>query len=155
VTVSWAHPTDTGGAPVTPQVVRLDRARTRLDALPLSHEQRTVVPGQRAVRVRTGNAVAVSPYTTVLVDVPAYPTFSGPNRVARRATVTLRLHGLMPGERATVTADPKKGRTLTRRPKARADGTAVVRIPVKRHVVRVVAESAGVRSAVHRLRPRR
>jgi hypothetical protein len=155
VTVTWALPVDTGGAPLTRQVVRVDGERTRLDAGPVSHEQRQVVPGQRSVRVRTGNAVALAPYTTVLVDVPAYPTVTGPHRVQRRSTVRLQLHGLLPGVRATVTADPVRGKTVTRRPKARADGTATVRIPVRKHKMRVVAESGGVRSDVHRLRPRR
>jgi hypothetical protein len=87
------------------------------------------------------------------VDVPAYPTVSGPHRARKRATVTLSLRGLLPGTRATLTVDPAKGRTLAKRPLARADGTATVRFRVTRPVA-VVATSGGVTSRTHRVRLR-
>lgn len=153
VAVSWQHPADTGGAPLTGYAVRMNGERSRLGAGATSTEVRGVVAGPGTVRVRAANAVAFSPWSTMPVDVPAYPSISGPRAVRKGTLVTLDLGGLLPRARAAVTFDPVKGRTLTKRPRARADGTVTVRFRVK-HRATVVATSGGVDSRPHRVRPR-
>jgi hypothetical protein len=52
-----------------------------------------------------------------------------------------------------VTIDPVKGKTVTKRTKAGADGTATVRFKVRRKLT-VVVTSGDVSSPRHRLRTR-
>jgi hypothetical protein len=153
VTVSWQPTPDSGGAPLERYAVLVKGERTWLPPGATSAVVRGVVAGPGRVRVRAANAVAGSAWATVPVDVPAYPTISGPHVARKRTTVTLALRGLLPGARATVTVDPAKGRTVTKRPMARADGTATVRFRVTRPV-KVVATSGGVTSRTHRVRLR-
>jgi hypothetical protein len=153
VTVTWQPTPDSGGAPLTRYALRVRGERAWLSPDATSAVVRDVVAGPGRVKVRAANAVAGSPWATTSVDVPAYPTISGPHRARKGTRVTLDLRGLLPSARATVTLDPVKGRTVTKRPKARADGTATVRFEVRRKVT-VVVTSGDVASRVHRVRPR-
>jgi hypothetical protein len=153
VTVTWQPTPDTGGAPLTRYALRVKGERTWLAPDATSAVVRGVVAGPGRVKVRAANAVAGSPWSTTSVDVPAYPTISGPHRARKGTRVTLDLRGLLPKVRATVTIDPVKGKTVTKRTKAGADGTATVRFKVRRKLT-VVVTSGDVSSPRHRLRTR-
>jgi hypothetical protein len=154
VTVSWTPPTDTGGVPLTRYVVRLNGVRKVVPASSTSTTFGGVVPGSRRPSVRAVNEAARSPWASAHVDVPAHPSIDGPTRARKGALVRLVLDGLMPRQKATVLVKTvKNGKTVTRRVAASANGTASLRVRV-RSTVRVVAVSAGVRSAPHRIRVR-
>jgi hypothetical protein len=148
--VSWQPTPDSGGAPLTRYALRVNRERRWLPPDATSVVLRGVVPGAHRVRVRAANAVAGSQWAPTSVEVPAYPSVSGPHRTRKGKTITLALRGLLPGARAVVTVDPVKGRTLTKRPMVRRDGTATVRFTVRRRLTVVVA-SGGVASRPHRV----
>jgi hypothetical protein len=148
--VSWQPTPDSGGAPLTRYALRVNRERRWLPPDATSVVLRGVVPGAHRVRVRAANAVAGSQWAPTAVEVPAYPSVSGPHRARKGKTITLALRGLLPGARAVVTVDPVKGRTLTKRPMVRRDGTATVRFTVRRRLTVVVA-SGGVASRPHRV----
>jgi hypothetical protein len=84
--------------------------------------------------------------------VPAYPSVSGPTKAHKGSTVRLTLAGLLPHQPATLRVTTvKSGKTVTRTVTPRpATGAAVVSLTV-RSTVRVVVESGGLRSPVHRI----
>ena len=155
VTVSWTPPADTGGAPLTGYVVRVDGVRRVVPPGATSAVFTKVVPGTRKVNVRAANAAARSPRARTSVDVKAYPSVSGPSKVRKKTRVTLQLAGLLPRPKAKVLIKTvKNGRTVTRKVDASAKGTATIRFRV-RSTVKVVAVSGGVRSAPLRIRTTR
>jgi hypothetical protein len=153
VTVTWQPTPDTGGAPLTRYALRVKGERTWLAPDRTSAVIRGVVAGPGNVKVRAANAVAGSQWSTTRLDVPAYPTISGPHRARKGSRVTLDLAGLLPRTRASVTIDPVRGRTFTKRARADADGTAVVRFKIRRKVT-VLVTSGEVTSRPYRVRPR-
>lgn len=156
VTVTWAPPADTGGAPLTRYVVRVNGVPQVLPPDALDVVVTGVVAGPREVSVRAGNAVARSVTAPTVVEVPAYPRVTGPVSASKRSTVRLTVRGLLPGTSAAVTLTPAKAGRVTRSVRVRADGTATVRVLVKR-TLRVVVTSGGTTSAPHRVKavPRR
>jgi hypothetical protein len=153
VTVTWQPTADTGGAPLTRYALRVKGERTLVAPDRTGAVVGGVVAGPGTVKVRAANAVAGSRWTTTRVEVPAYPTISGHHRARKGARVALDLRGLLPHARAAVTIDPVRGRTLTKHPKARADGTATVRFKIRRKVA-VVVTTGDVSSRPFRVRPR-
>lgn len=151
--LTWTLPTDTGGAPLTRQQLSVDRKRSWLPADVTGRRLTRLAPGRHKVWVRAGNAVALSPVALTKVDVPVYPKVTAPTKVRKRTLVTLALKGLMPGTRARLTVDPDKGKTLVRRPRVRDDGTAVVRLRLRRSVT-VAVTSGGVSSKERRIKVR-
>ncbi len=151
VTVSWQPPSDTGGAPLTRYVVRIDGKRVVVPAGTTS----VVVPGVRAgnrqARVRAFHVVAMSTWAPVAVFVPPYPSVSGPTKVRKGTRVTLRFAGLLPRQVTDVAVKTvSSGKVRVRHLDARKDGTATLRLRV-RSTTRVSATSGGLTSAVHRI----
>ncbi|MGZ4608852.1 MAG: heparinase II/III domain-containing protein [Actinomycetes bacterium] len=152
VTVTWEPPLDTGGAPLTRFVVRVNGVRTVVPASARSLVVRGVVAGARAVSVRGANAVATSGATSTRVAVPAYPSVSGPTSVRKGRAVTFTLRGLLPGAPTSVTLSPAKaGRVRTKPVKVSAAGTAKVVVVVKKSL-RIVVRSGGVASSARKIR---
>ena len=156
VTVTWQPPADTGGIPLTRYLVRVDGKVAVVPPTGLSTVVSGVLAGPQAVTVRADNALGRSVLAPVTVAVPAYPTVVAPMRVRKGTVVPLQLAGLVPGEAVTVTVTVAPGgavRTFTA--PARADGTAMVRVKLRKTSL-VVATSGGVPSAVRRIgvRPR-
>lgn len=154
VSVTWTPPVDTGGAPLTRYAVRVNGVLRLVPPGALGLVAKGVVPGSRAVSVRAGNAVATSGYAATTVAVPAYPAVSGPKSARKGSTVTLRVRGLLRGAPSAVTFTPAKAGRVTRPLKVRADGTATIRVVVKR-TLRLVVTSSDVSSAPHRVTVRR
>jgi hypothetical protein len=152
VTVGWQPPADTGGAPLTRYAVRIDGKRV---VVPAGGATSVVVNGVHAgaevAKVRAFNAVAMSAWAPVAVDVPPYPSISGPTKVRKGTTVRLRLAGLLPGQVADVAVKTvKSGAVRVLHPTASAGGTAPVRFVV-RSTTRVSVTSGGVTSSVLRI----
>jgi hypothetical protein len=152
VQVSWAAPVDTGGAPLTRYAVRVDGKKT-VEVPPgaTSVVVKGLVPGSRTIAVRALNQVATSPDAAAAVAVPAYPSVTGPASARKGTTVKLTLHGLLKGSKTAVTFTPAKSGRVTKAVKVRADGTAIVRVVVKK-TLRLVVTSGDVRSAPHRIK---
>lgn len=152
VTVSWAAPAERGGAPLSSFAVRINGRRVVAPGGASSVQVTGIVAGARVARVRAANAVGVSGWSRVPVAVPAYPSVRGPATARRGSRVRLALAGLLAGERATVTVRTvPSGAVTTRRVRAGADGTAVLRVRV-RATVMVRATSGGVTSGWRRVR---
>ena len=155
VTVSWTPPADTGGAPLTRYVVRVDGVRQFVPAGALGLVVKDVVAGPRSVSLRASNAVATSAPAPSAVEVPAYPTVTGPVSARRKSNVKLTVSGLVPGAPRTVTLTPAGAGRILRATRVREDGSATVRVLAKR-TLRVVVTSGDIASAAHRIRvPRR
>jgi len=154
VSMSWTPPLDTGGAPLTRFVVRVDGERQVLppDALGLVVED--LVAGPHKVSVRAGNAVAVSDAAVAAVEVVPYPSVTGPKAARKGTTVALTVGGLLRGAPKAVTLTPAGAGRDARISRVRADGTATVRLVVRRTVT-VTVSSADVVSAPHRVVVRR
>jgi hypothetical protein len=152
VTVTWQPPADTGGVPLTQFAIRVDGKRVVVPASARSAVVTGVRAGSREAMVRAVNQVAMSWWARTPVPVPAYPSVSGPTRVRRGTTVTLHLAGLLPGHPTTLRVTTvASGKVVTRVVHPRSDGTASVRLLVRR-TVRVVAVSGGVTSPAHRIK---
>ncbi len=151
VAVSWTPPADTGGAPLTRQVVRIDGKRVVLTPDATSTVVRGVRAGNRQARVRAFNAVAMSAWAPVAVAVPPYPTVKAPATVRKGTKVTVRLAGLMPRQRADVAVKTvKNGKVRLRHVDARKSGKATLRFVV-RSTSRVSVTSGGLTSPVIRI----
>jgi hypothetical protein len=154
VTVTWQPPVDTGGAPLTRFAVRINGKRVVVPAGAGTAVVGGVTPGNRQARVRAFNEVAMSGWAPAAVAVPAYPSVTGPAKVRKGTRATLHLAGLLPGQAATLRVTTvASGKVDTRKVDPRADGTASVRL-LLRKTVRVVAVSGGVTSARHRIKVR-
>lgn len=154
VSLAWTPPLDTGGAPLTRYVVRVDGVRRVVppDALGLVVED--LVAGPHEVSVRAGNAVATSDDAGAAVEVLPYPSVTGPKTARKGTTVALTARGLLRGAPKAVTITPAGAGRVLGVTRIRADGTAIVRVVVKR-TVQVVVASGDVLSAPHRVRVRR
>lgn len=151
VTVTWSPPVDTGGAPLTRYVLRVDGVRRVVPADALGLVVEDVVPGPRAVSLRASNAVATSESAGGAVEVPAYPSVTGPASARNRATVRLTVQGLLRGAPAAVKLTPAKAGRVIGPLTIRADGTATVRVFLKR-TLRVVVTSGVTPSAPYRVK---
>jgi hypothetical protein len=152
VTVAWQPPVDTGGAPLTRYVVRIDGKRV---VVPAGGATSVVVNGVHAgaevAKVRAFNVVAMSSWAQLAVAVPPYPSITGPTKVRKGTKVRLRMSGLLPGQVADVAVKTvKSGAVRVLHPTATKDGTATVRFVV-RSTTRVSVTSGGITSAVHRI----
>ena len=154
VSIAWSPPLDTGGSPLTRYVVRVDGERQEVppDALGLVVDD--MVAGPHEVSVRARNAVATSEDAVVAVEVAAYPSITG-QRVARKGdTVVLTMRGLLRGAPKGVALTPAGAGSVLGISKVRVDGTAAVRLKVRRTTA-VTVTSAGIVSAPHRVAVRR
>ena len=152
VTVTWQPPADTGGVPLTQYAIRVDDKRVVVPATAGSAVVGGITPGNRVARVRAFNQAAMSTWAPAAVAVPAYPSVTGPTKVRKGTRATLHLAGLLPGQPTTLRVTTvASGKVATRQVTPNADGTATVRLLVRK-TVRVVAVSDGVTSAVHRIK---
>jgi hypothetical protein len=152
VTVTWEPPVDTGGAPLTRFAIRIGDKRVVVPADARSAVISRVTAGNRVATVRAFNQVAMSGWAPAAVAVPAYPSVTGPGKARKGTRVTLHLAGLLPHQSATLRVTTvASGKATTRKIDPKADGTATVRLLVRR-TVRVVAISGGVSSPVHRIK---
>ena len=151
VTVSWTPPADTGGAPLTRYVVRVNGVRQVLPADASRLVVRDVVAGPQSLSVRARNAVATSDSAPGAVEVPAYPTVIGPATARKKSTVALTVSGLVPGAPRTVTLAPAGAGEVAQASRVREDGTATVRVLVKR-TLRVVVAGGDIASPPHRIK---
>jgi hypothetical protein len=152
VTVTWEPPGDSGGVPLTQFAVRLAGTRVVVPADGRRAVVNGVLAGNREATVRAFNQAAMSGASAAAVAVPAYPSVTGPAKVRKGTRATLHLAGLLPGRRATLRLTTVKGGKVTTRSIApKADGTATVKV-LLRKTVRVVAVSGAVTSARLRIR---
>ena len=152
VTVTWDPPADTGGAPLTQFGVRVDGKRVALPAGARSAVVSGVRAGPREAKVRAFNQVAVSAWTRC--RSPCRRTRRSTDRPgsARAPRSRCGFAGLLPNQPATLRVRcVKSGKLTTRTVDPRNDGTATLRLRVRK-TVRVVADQRRHRSAVHRIR---
>jgi hypothetical protein len=143
---------DNGGAPLTRYAVRVDGKKiTEVAPGSTSVVVKGLVPGARTIAVRALNQVATSVDAPAAVAVPAYPSVTGPVAARKGTTVKLTLHGLLKGAPTAVTFSPAKSGRITKAVKVKADGTATVRVVVKK-TLRMVVTNGEVRSAPHKIK---
>ncbi|MCY7343585.1 MAG: heparinase II/III family protein [Pseudonocardia sp.] len=154
VNVAWTPPPDSGGSPLTRYVVTVDGKRQVVlpEALGLVVED--LVAGPHEVSVRAGNAVATSDDAPSVVEVPPYPSVTGPKVARKGTTVALTVRGLLRGAPKAVMLTPAGAGRVLGISKIRADGTATARVKVRR-TLSVTVASADVVSALHRVVVRR
>lgn len=152
VQVSWVAPVDSGGAPLTRYAVRVDGKKvTEVAPGATSVVVKGLVPGSRTIAVRALNQVATSVDAPAVAAVPAYPTVTGPVAARKGTTVKLTLHGLLKGTPTAVSFTPARSGRVTKAVKVRSDGTAIVRVVVKK-TLRLVVTNGETRSAPHRIK---
>ncbi len=151
VSLSWQPPADTGGAPLTRFVVRIDGTRVVLPPDATSTVVDGVRAGARRARVRAFNAVAMSGWAPMDVAVPPYPTLEAPSKVRKNTRVKVRMAGLLPRQRADVAVkNVRTGKVRVRHVTASRNGKASIRLRV-RSTTRLSVTSGGLTSPVIRI----
>ena len=154
VSVAWTPPVDTGGTPLTRYVVRVDGERRVVAPEDLGLVVEDLVAGLHEVSVRAGNAVATSDDAPSVVEVPPYPSVTGPKVARKGTTVALTVRGLLRGAPKAVMLTPAGAGSVVGAVKIRVDGTATVQVRVRRTLT-VTVTSGDVVSAPHRVAVRR